>query len=162
MKRGKLMKNLTTYLFVIFMAMFWIFRIIVAFCYNLGIDFITKPMDLNFEIVLLFLTFIAMILVIKRSMLGGIIYLIGYGLYFGTSIFNVITSMGSSADIMIYTDILFSGIGILLPILVLFDLILDKNRKAHPKDKKTDWFYKNKEYDRNLDERADKNQYRIS
>jgi len=27
-------------------------------------------------------------------------------------------------------------------------------------DKQTDWFYKNKEYDRKLDERADKNQYR--
>ena len=36
----------------------------------------------------------------------------------------------------------------------------DKNRKAHPKDKKTDWFYKNEQYDRKLDERADKNNYR--
>lgn len=155
------MKNLTTYLFVMFMAMFWIFRIVVAFCYNLGVDFITKPMDLNFEIVLLFLTFIAMILVIKRSVLGGIIYLIGYGLYFGTSIFNTLTS-GQVMDMMTYTDIMFSGIGIVLPILVLFDILLDKNRKANPKDKKTDWFYKNKDYDREMDERADKNQYRIS
>ena len=155
------MKNLTTYLFVMFMAMFWIFRIVVAFCYNLGVDFITKPMDLNFEIVLLFLTFIAMILVIKRSALGGIIYLIGYGLYFGTSIFNTLTS-GQVMDMMTYTDIMFSGIGIVLPILVLFDILLDKNRKANPKDKKTDWFYKNKDYDREMDERADKNQYRIS
>ena len=156
------MKNLTTYLFVMFMIMFWIFRIIVAFCYNMGLEFITIPMDLNFEIILLFLTFVAMILVIKRSMLGGIIYLIGYGLYFGTSIFNTLTANGAVMDMMTYTDLLFSGIGILLPILVLFDLLLDKNRKAHPKDKKTDWFYKNKEYDRQLDERADKNQYRIS
>ncbi|MCI9365858.1 MAG: hypothetical protein HFJ54_04620 [Clostridia bacterium] len=156
------MKNLTTYLFVMFMIMFWVFRIIVAFCYNMGLEFITIPMDLNFEIILLFLTFVAMILVIKRSMLGGIIYLIGYGLYFGTSIFNTLTANGAVMDMMTYTDLLFSGIGILLPILVLFDLLLDKNRKAHPKDKKTDWFYKNKEYDRQLDERADKNQYRIS
>ena len=156
------MKNLTTYLFVMFMIMFWVFRIIVAFCYNMGLEFITIPMDLNFEIILIFLTFVAMILVIKRSMLGGIIYLIGYGLYFGTSIFNTLTANGAVMDMMTYTDLLFSGIGILLPILVLFDLLLDKNRKAHPKDKKTDWFYKNKEYDRQLDERADKNQYRIS
>ena len=39
------MKNVTTYLFVMLMAMFWIFRIIVAFCYNLGVDFITEPID---------------------------------------------------------------------------------------------------------------------
>lgn len=43
----------------------------------------------------------------------------------------------------------------------MFDLILDKNRKAHPVDKKTDWFYKNKDFDRQYDERADKNQYKF-
>ena len=49
------MKNLTTYLFVMFMIMFWVFRIIVAVCFNLGINFIVTPMDLNFEVILLFL-----------------------------------------------------------------------------------------------------------
>jgi len=156
------MKNLTTYLFVIFMAMFWIFRIIVAFCYNLGIDFIAKPLDLNFEIILLFLTFLAMILVIKRSILGALIYLIGNGLYFGVTIYNIIMSMNEGAVLKDYTEFIFASFGIILPLLILFDLLLDKNRKAHPVDKKTDWFYKNKEYDRKLDERADKNQYRIS
>lgn len=151
------MKNLTTYLFVIFMVMFWVFRIIVAFCYNLGIDFITIPTDLTFEIILLFLTFLSLILVIKRSILGGIIYLIGNGLYFGTSIFNAITS---EAPIN-YTDLVFAVLGILLPILVLFDLFLDQNRKDHPVDKKTDWFYKNKDFDRQYDERADRNQYKF-
>lgn len=151
------MKNLTTYLFVIFMVMFWVFRIIVAFCYNLGIDFITIPTDLTFEIILLFLTFLSLILVIKRSILGGIIYLIGNGLYFGTSIFNAITS---EAQIN-YTDLVFAVLGILLPILVLFDLFLDQNRKDHPVDKKTDWFYKNKDFDRKYDERADRNQYKF-
>ena len=137
--------------------MFWIFRIIVAFCYNLGIDFITEPTDLTFEIILLFLTFLSIILVIKRSTLGGIIYIIGNGLYFGTTIFNAITSETQ----MNYSDIIFSALGILLPILVLFDLLLDQNRKAHPVDKKTDWFYKNKDFDRQYDERADRNQYKF-
>lgn len=155
------MKNVTTYLFVIFMAMFWVFRIVVAFCYNLGISFITTPLDLNFEIVLLFLTFIAMILVIKRSMLGGTIYLIGYGLYFGTTIYNAIIAINEGAILQNYVDLMFAFIGIVLPLLVLFDLLLDKNRKEHPVDNKTDWFYKNKDYDRKLDERADKNNYRI-
>ena len=58
------------------------------------------------------------------------------------------------------TELMFSIIGIILPLAVLIDLLLDKNRKLNPKDKKTDWFYKNEEFDRKLDERADKNNYR--
>lgn len=155
------MKNLTTYLFVMLMAMFWVFRIIVAFCHNMGIDFITVPTDLTFEIVLLFLTFVAMILVVKRSMLGGLIYLIGNGLYFGTSLFNELMKAINGSINVNYVDVMFAIIGILLPILVLFDLLLDKNRKEHPVDKKTDWFYKNKDFDREYDERADRNQYKF-
>lgn len=155
------MKNVTTYLFVMLMAMFWIFRIIVAFCYNLGVDFITQPIDLNFEIVLLFLTFLAMILVIKRNMLGGLIYLAGNGLYYGYYVFNILTS-NQTMGLQSYVDLMFAAIGIILPLLVIFDTALDKNRKNNPTDKKTDWFYKNKDYDREIDERADKNQYRIS
>ena len=150
------MKNFTTYLFVMFMGMFWTFRIIVAILYNLDINFVTVPLDLNYEVVLLFLTFISMILVIKRSILGGIIYLIGNGLYFGMTLYKGLIGSGVS-----YPDMFFALIGITLPLLVLFDLLLDKNRKTHPVDKKTDWFYKNKDYDRQLDERADKNQYKF-
>ena len=101
------MKNLTTYLFVMFMGMFWIFRILVAFLYNLGVDFVAVPTDLTFEIILLFLTFIAMILVIKRSTLGGIIYLIGNGLYFGTDIFITITRMMNSDGNVNYGNLVF-------------------------------------------------------
>lgn len=154
------MKNLTTYLFVIFMAMFWFFRIIVAICYNMGIEFITTPTDLNFEIILIFLTFVAMILVVKRSVLGAIIYLIGNGLYFGTNIYNIMVSTNNGV-LTSYSDIAIALLGIILPLLILFDLLLDKNRKAHPVDKKTDWFYKNNEFDRKLDERADKNHYKF-
>ena len=50
--------------------------------------------------------------------------------------------------------------GIILPLAVLIDLLLDRGRKEHPVDKKTDWFYKNEKFDRELDERADKNNYR--
>lgn len=151
------MKNLTTYLFVMFMIMFWVFRIIVALCFNLKIDFFVTPMDLTFEIVLIFLTFVSLILVIKRSMLGGLIYLAGNGVYFGTGIYNALIN-GSGIN---YVDIFFNLLGIILPILVVMDLLLDHNRKEHPVDKKTDWFYKNKEFDRQLDERADKNQYKF-
>lgn len=151
------MKSITSYLSVMFMIMFWGFRMIVAACDNIGIEFITKPMDLNFEIILLFLTLVALILVIKRSILGGVIYLIGNGLYFGTILINLLTGTNT----INYTDLAFAILGIALPVFVLLDIILDKNRKEHPVDKKTDWFYKNKDFDRQLDERADKNQYKF-
>ena len=59
-----------------------------------------------------------------------------------------------------YIDLLVALVGIAIPLFAFFDVLLDRNRKAHPTDKKTDWFYKNAEYDRKMDERADKNQYR--
>ena len=59
-----------------------------------------------------------------------------------------------------YTDMFFALIGVALPIVALFDILFDKSRKANPTNKKTDWFYKNEQYDRKLDERADKNNYR--
>jgi hypothetical protein len=51
----------------------------------------------------------------------------------------------------------------LLAIFCLFDVILDKNRKAHPKDEKTDWYFNNKDYDEELkkrDSRDDTNEYK--
>ena len=59
-----------------------------------------------------------------------------------------------------YLNTFISLIGIAIPVAILFDLLLDKNRKANPKDKKTDWFYQNEQFDRKFDERADKNNYR--
>ena len=59
-----------------------------------------------------------------------------------------------------YVDLLVALVGIAIPLFAFFDVLLDRNRKAHPTDKKTDWFYKNEEYDRKMDERADRNQYR--
>ena len=41
-----------------------------------------------------------------------------------------------------------------------FQWLFHRNRKNNPKDKKTDWFYRNEEFDRKLDDRADKNNYR--
>lgn len=156
------MKSVGSYLLVFFMAMFWVFRIIVAFAATMGLNFAFQPLNQTMEIILLFVTLLCIILVVKRKLLGGIIYLIGYGMYFGVDIFNTVKALmnGATLEITQYAVILMSFIGIVLPICVVFELLLDKNRKAHPVDKKTDWFYKNEQFDRKLDERADKNNYR--
>ncbi len=156
------MKSMGSYLLVFFMAMFWVFRIIVAFTATMGMNFPFQPIDRTLEIILLFVTLICIILVVKRKLVGGLLYLLGYGLYFGVDLYNTVVAVinGATIEFSQYAVILMSFIGVVLPICVVFELLLDKNRKAHPVDKKTDWFYKNEQFDRKLDERADKNNYR--
>ena len=46
------MRSLASYLLLIFMIMFWAFRLIVAFTTSMGIDIGFTPIDMNIEIVL--------------------------------------------------------------------------------------------------------------
>ena len=161
------MKNFSTWLIVMFMSMFWAFRIIVAVTYELGADFGgIEPLNQTLEIILLFVVLACMLLIIKRKMVGALIYLLGYGMYFGTNVMTGITTLITVNSDMnmsnagMYLNTFIALIGIIIPVAVLFDLLLDKNRKANPKDKKTDWFYKNEQFDREMDDRADKNNYR--
>ncbi len=157
------MKNFSTYLIVIFMVMFWVFRIIVTLASQFGDSFMgVVPMNITFEIAILFAFLLCVVLIVKRKMLGGLIYLVLHAIYFGGDItikLNMITK-GETLSLSQNTEMMFSIIGIILPMAVLIDLLLDKNRKLNPKDKKTDWFYQNEQFDRKLDERADKNNYR--
>ena len=159
------MKNFSTWILVMFVAMFWVFRMIVAFMYEIGQDFGgIIPYNQQMEIILLFVVLLCMILIVKRKIVGALIYLVSYGMYFGTNLISGISNLTNTGeglvDITIYINGFIALLGVALPIAVLLDLLLDKNRKAHPKDKQTDWFYKNEAYDRKLDERADKNNYR--
>ena len=47
------MKNLMSYLLVMFMILFWGFRIMVAVNASLDSDFVVKPTDFTMEVVLL-------------------------------------------------------------------------------------------------------------
>ena len=120
------------------------------------------PMNITFEIAILFAFLLCVVLIVKRKMLGGLIYLVLHAIYFGGDItikLNMITK-GETLSLSQNTEMMFSIIGIILPMAVLIDLLLDKNRKLNPKDKKTDWFYQNEQFDRKLEEIADKNNYR--
>lgn len=156
------MRSLASYLLLIFMIMFWFFRLIVAFTTSMGIDIGFTPIDMNIEIILLFITLFSALLVAKRKLLGAIIYLISYGAYFGVDLYTTVMNIINGATITLtqYTRVMVSFIGMIIPIAVFFNMLIDKNRTAHPVDKKTDWFYKNKDFDRNIDSRAHQNQYR--
>lgn len=158
------MKSLSSWLLVMFMAAFWVFRIAVAFQAQYQKDFGGFiAFNLTIEIVLLFVVILCMILFLRRYFIGGIIYLIAYGYYFGGYILtNTLPQLleGSTMSFNIMQNSLASAIGLVLAICVFADLLIGKARKKDPKDKKTDWFFKNEKYDRQYDERADKNQYR--
>lgn len=155
------MKNLSSWLIAFFAFMFWGFRIVVTYTASMGIEFVTEPIDITMEIVLLFITFICICFIFKRTLLTTLIYFIAHLLYFGGHIYiNFSAALDGTAGVNLYFSLFIDLIGIAIPLIALFDVLLDKNRKLNPTDKKTDWFYKNKEYDRKLDSRADKNNYR--
>ena len=156
------MTTIFSYLLTFFAVIFWIFRVIVALLYQLKIDFFAKPIDLNAEIIVLFLTIPCIWSIIRRNLIGATIYVGVYGVYFGTGLYNFIIKMiESNRGILESLDFLILSIGLMIPIFTFFDILINKNRVNFQGDKKTDWFYKNEAFDRKLDERADKNQYKF-
>ena len=155
------MKKMSSWLLTIFIVMFWVFRLIVAFTYNMGIDFVIKPLDFNIEMILLFVNFAAILLIISRKLLGGIIYVISNIYYFGSYAYSFVSAPGTDMDINAVINIFIAGIALVLSIGISLDLALNQDRHTGKDDKNTHWFYKNEKYDRELDERADKNQYRL-
>jgi len=157
------MKSLMSYLLVMLMGIFWLFRLVVAFTSSIAIDIGFQPINMTTEIILLFVVFACIILVAKDKIIGGIIYLVAHAMYFGVDLYNSLMPLianGGGGTLDDYTRVAVSFIAIILPIAVIFMMLVERNRMTHPVDKKTDWFYKNEEFDRKLDERADQNQYR--
>jgi len=156
------MKNLSSWLIVMFILMYWFFRVIVAITGSMGMEFMVQPIDNNIEVILLFVVLICVPFIFKRKLIGAIVYLASYGWYFGRGLIDNVMKMinNETLSMQTYTEMFVALIAIALPVCALFDILFDKSRMKNPKDKKTDWFYKNEQYDRKLDERADKNNYR--
>jgi len=155
------MKNLSSWLIAIFAFMFWGFRVVATVMYSIGTKFVAPPMDMTMEIALLFITFICICFIAKRKLIPTLIYLVAHALYYGIYLYqNIMAMLEGTSTINDYMTLFMALIGIAIPLAAFFDVLLDKNRKAHPTDKKTDWFYKNEQYDRKMDDRADRNQYR--
>lgn len=155
------MKTVANWMIVMFMGMFWIFRIVVAYMAGIGKEFVVKPIDNTIEIILLFITLVCMVFVIKRKLFGGVLYLTSYFAYFGVDLYNnAIKPLIDGGEFTLtngFTTFI-SLIAVILSIVVVMDLLSDKTKK--PADKQTGWFYDNRETDRQLDERADKNNYK--
>lgn len=159
------MKSVFSWFITSMAVIFWIFRVVITIMETIRVDFIIKPIDTNIEIALLFITIPCIILILKRNILGGIAYFGLYGWYFGTALAetlkNIIENSVQILPMSVAIEAIVCVVAILISLLNLIDIVLMRYRKSDNPSKKVDWFYKNKNYDRNLDERADKNNYRI-
>ena len=158
------MKSLTSWLLIMFMGMFWAFRVAVTLAAQYGVDLGGIIVFNNtLEIVLLFVSILCFILIAKRIFWGSVIYLAGYIVYFGTYLINnfipVITS-GEQIDPVVLLNSFFAIIPIVLGLMSLLNIAFERTKSKHFSDNKTDWYFDNEKYDRKLDERADKKQYR--
>lgn len=155
------MKSFANWMIVTFMIMFWLLRVVVTYMVAFGKSFPVTPINQEAEIVLLFVTLICIALVIKRKHIGGIIYLISYYAYFGADLVKTLGPVfkGESINVNIGLTAFMSAIGVVLATVVMMDLLADKTKKKE--DKQTEWFYANKDLDRQKDDRDDQNNYRI-
>ena len=156
------MTSVFSYLITMVGGVFWISRVAVALLNSMQKDFPIQPLNPTVEIILLFVTLICFVLIIKRKLIGALIYFVSYGLYFGTDVYNQITAITSGqTEVTEYATLFVSIIGVIIPLLTVLDIAINKDRKSTSGNKKTDWFYGSEEYDRKYDERADKNQYKF-
>lgn len=156
------MTTLFSYLLTFLGIIFWIFRAIVAICYQMEKDFFAQPLNETMEIVVLFATLPCILLVIKRNLIGAAAYFGIYGAYFGTSLYEAFMNIQEVGYTVVNSaDLICLLIGVLIPLFTFLDVLLNKHRGNFGADKKTRWFYTNEKYDREFDERADRNQYRL-
>ena len=126
------MRSLSSYLLVMFAVMFWGYRLIGTAAVSMGQNLGFEIINITYEIALLFVTLLALVLIVKRKLFGGLLYFGTYIIYFGTDIYNNITNN----DML---SAFWDGIGVLLAILVLFDILLNKTREANRKTMIEKW-----------------------
>ena len=156
------MVSLFSYLITFIAVMFWIFRVIVTIMFDWGKEFFAVPLNETLEIAVIFATLPCIVLIIKRNIIGAAAYLGIHVAYFGTALYESMNNINESGmTISDAANMICVVIGIIVPILIFIDVLFNKNRSLGKSNKKSDWFYNNEAYDREFDERADRNQYRI-
>ena len=156
--------SILSFMISILSVVFWLFRFAVCIAATLELDFICEPLNMGLEIALLFATLPCFIFVFKRNIVGAAIYVAVYGMYFGNALYNTINQINPEQGLNVANqiDMVCAIVGIVLPVLTFIDILFNKHRRAivggH---KETDWYYNDDKYERNFDERADRNQYKI-
>ena len=155
--------SIGSYLLLIFSFLFWLFRIAVCVCAQLGNVFVVAPTNLEFEVVGLFIMLPILLWLTKRKLIPAILYLGAILIFYIQDFISGISMLFSGQTLLtsqLYT-FGFACFAIILGIMHLISCILVGMNLGTSKERKTDWFYKNEEYDRELDERSDKNNYKF-
>ena len=156
------MTSLFSYLLTFLAVIFWAFRAVVTAMFQLDNPLFAQPSNLNYEIIVLFLTLPCIVGICKRNIVFAAGYLALYATYFGNTLYLVVQNATDVGITLINSaDMLCTVMGIIIPLLIFFDILLNKNRTLGTGAKKEDWFYANEQYDRKFDERADRNQYKF-
>lgn len=154
--------TLFSYMISIWGILFWIFRLVITILFTNGSSFPIQPINSGIEIALLFATIPCMVFVFRRNIIGAACYMAIYVSYFGTAIYNSVNNIAGDLNVYNTIDLVLAIVGVVIPVLTFLDILLNKHRKSIiSSTSKTDWYYKDDKYDRQFDERADKNQYKI-
>ena len=150
--------ELLSYMVNMFAIMVWLFRVYVALMVSSGseIQFTTPGVEL--EITVIFITLISIFMIFKRNLIFASIYL---GTYFAFFTYGIALMNGNISTNKQLLNAMVMIAGIIIALLNFLDVMFNKNRKGSTKDNKTDWFYATDKYEREYDERADRNQYKI-
>ena len=95
-------------------------------------------------------------------MIGAVVYLIAQCMYFGVDAYKALEVItAGQAQTANYLTLFISIIAVIIPILAIMNIGLSSGKRGNGKNRQTDWFYGTTDYDRNFDDRADKNQYKF-
>ena len=155
------MRTISNYLIIMLSILLFIFRLVVVFTATMGIEFMVEPINVKYEIALLFVMIICVILMSKNKLSGAIILTISSIAYYGPTLLSQVTNLSAGASLDSAMQAVISVICVIIPIFAFFIIAFAKEQEKRPVDKKTDFFYKGDTYDRNYDDRADRNNYRI-
>ncbi|MGP1608443.1 MAG: hypothetical protein ACTTGJ_01140 [Clostridium sp.] len=143
--------ELFSYMLNAFAVLYWIFRAYIVA--SGGTSGIVSP-NQEIEIFVILITLISIVMVIKRKLFFAAIYLATYFAFFGVYILKMLEGSMDSKNFVVYM------LGIAIALFNFLDVLLNKNRKVG-QNKKGEWFYGNDKYEREYDDRADTNQYKI-
>ena len=105
------MQKFSTWMVLSLDIVFWIVRIIATYTSAMAIDFMITPINLNTEIMLLFVALLCFVLIAKRKLLGVILYLVSYLGYFGVDLWNNLVLTNGQISAANYMNVFFSFIG---------------------------------------------------
>lgn len=154
------MRTMSNYLIIMLSILLFIFRLVVVFTATMGIEFMVQPINVEYEIALLFVMIISIILMSKNKLSGAIILTIASIAYYGPTLLTQITNLSAGANIETAMQAIISIVCVIIPVFAFFIIAFAKEQEKRPVDKKTDFFYKTDKYDIKYDERADRNNYR--